>query len=91
MDPFWAKTGSTLYFRRGNQILATTASVERGILRSSRERIVASGEFSPSLYHNGRFDVMPDGSLIVMKDEPGPTPELRVIVNWAANVLRNTK
>jgi hypothetical protein len=89
--PIWAKTGKNLYFRRGNQILATTVSVERGILRSSRERIVASGEFSSSLFHNGRFDVMPDGSLIVMKDEPGPTPELRVIVNWASNALRSTK
>jgi hypothetical protein len=89
--PRWARTGSNLYFRRGNQILATTVSVERGVLRSSRERIVASGEFSPSIYHNGLFDVMPDGSLIVLKDEPGPPPEIRVIVNWAANALRNTK
>jgi hypothetical protein len=89
--PIWAKTGNTLYFRRRNQILATTVSAERGVLRSSRERILASGEFSPSIYHSGHYDVMPDGSLIVMKDMAGPTPELRVIVNWASNVLRNTK
>ena len=89
--PIWAKSGNTLYFRRANQILATTVSVDRGVLRSSREKVVASGEYSPSSYGNGLFDVMPDGSLIVLKDEPSPPPELRVIVNWASNALRNTK
>jgi serine/threonine-protein kinase len=89
--PIWAKTGNDLYFRRGNQILATTVSTERGILRSSPERLVAAGVFSQALPGRGLFDVMPDGSLIVMKDEPGPPPELRIIVNWASNALRHTK
>jgi serine/threonine-protein kinase len=91
LGPVWAKTGDTLYFRRDKHILATTVSMERGILRSSPDRIVASGEFSPSQPGNGWFDVMPDGSLIAVKDEPGPPPELRVIVNWASNALRQTK
>jgi Tol biopolymer transport system component len=91
VGPVWAKTGNNLYFRRGNQILATTVSVERGILQSSHEEVVATGAFSAAAMVEPRFDVMPDGSLIVMKDEPGPTPELRVIVNWASNVLRNRK
>ncbi len=89
--PIWGKTGNNLYFRRGNQILATTVSVERGTLRSSPERIVASGEFSPAYAGNARFDVMLDGSLIVLKDEISAPQELRVIVNWASNALRTTK
>jgi hypothetical protein len=89
--PIWAKSGNTLYFRRANQILATTVSMEQGILRTSPEKIAASGEFSPGVADVGLFDVMPDGTLIVMKDEPRPTPELRVIVNWAANALRNSQ
>jgi Tol biopolymer transport system component len=33
--PVWAKMGNHLYFRRDNQILVTTVSIEWGILRSS--------------------------------------------------------
>ena len=85
-DPAWRPRGGELYFRNGARLMAvairTTPTLEIGTPRE-----LFQGPFLHDLFGDHSFDVMPDGEHFIMFEaNPAAAPELRVILNWVAEL-----
>jgi len=87
-EPAWAPQGGELYFRRGNEVLATTFSVQAGVFERSAPRILFSGPFARDPAGDISYDVAPDGRFLLSKDLPGQTLGIQVVLNWLAELKR---
>jgi Tol biopolymer transport system component len=83
--PRWSGDGRRLYFYRANTIW----SVELGAgppLTISKPTLVTA---LPTVRPSGTFDVMPDGRILFVDGrDVGATPELRIVLNWSAELPR---
>ncbi len=82
--PVWSRDGRTLFFRRGRQVLAVTASVTGGGIRFGEERAVLEWDIARS------FEVGPDGTFYGVEPVPGAAVQtsLELQTGWFAEVER---
>jgi Tol biopolymer transport system component len=89
--PVWSPSGRSIYFRFGNQILATPVSTTPRF-RAGAARVLFEGEFQEgSSFLSPNFDIAPDGKSFVMvkpDEEWGRATEIRVIFNWFEELER---
>jgi predicted Ser/Thr protein kinase len=74
--PVWSKTGSKLYYVRGEELVAATYSTAGGRFAIEREDVIG---------HPGPFGlagVAPDGRFLISTVLPGQDPQIRVVLNW---------
>jgi serine/threonine-protein kinase len=75
-DPQWSPSGSTLFYRRGEELIAATYTTTGGRFMVERENTVLRlGKFS-------LVGIAPDGRFLIAKELPGQTSRLQVVVNW---------
>jgi hypothetical protein len=82
-DPRW--TDEEIIYRNGHRIMAVAVRAD-SILELGQPRELFRGDYN---YHAGanNWDVTADGDRFVMiKSDPASTRELRVIVNWFAEL-----
>jgi Tol biopolymer transport system component len=82
--PAWSRDGRTLFFRRGRQVLAVTATLAGGGIRFGEERAVLEWDVARS------FEVGPDGTFYGVEPVPGAAVEtsLELQTGWFAEVER---
>ena len=82
--PAWSRDGRTLFFRRGRQLLAVSASVAGDAIRFGEERAVLEWDVARS------FEVGPDGTFYGTEPVPGAAVQtsLELQTGWFAEVER---
>jgi serine/threonine-protein kinase len=74
--PVWSKNGSTMYYVRGEELVAATYSATGGQFSIVREETIARpGPFALA-------GVTPDGRFLIARPRPGQETTLQVVVNW---------
>jgi serine/threonine-protein kinase len=85
-EPAWSKSGSELYFRRGNQLIAVpvAAGAEFGW---GKPQVVFESRYE-TLEGARNYDVAPDGkSFVVVRSEgAGGVEQFNVVLNWFAEL-----
>ena len=77
--PIWPKTGSKIFYRRANEIVAVTYSLAGGRFAVEREDVVVQlSDFT-------LIGVAPDGRFLISSLLPGQMPEARVTLKWRVN------
>jgi hypothetical protein len=81
--PVWAKSGEQVFYRRAlpdrlTEFVRVPVGPDGPI---GQPTVVTTGD---QLGDRGAFDVFPDGSLLLLEELPAPSPNLDVVVNWAA-------
>jgi eukaryotic-like serine/threonine-protein kinase len=85
-EPAWSPRGDELYFRHRNDMLAVEIAERDGALERSAPRVLFSGVFNRDQYGDQSYDVAPDGRFLMMRPLPGHRVELRVALNWIAEI-----
>jgi len=88
-EPVWAPDGSALHYLAPDGTVVSVTIDYDGELRAgaSRARTAAPTFVSPSLEETS-YDVMPDGSLVVVRDDRTTQPEIRFVANWLEELKR---
>jgi Tol biopolymer transport system component len=83
--PRWSPDGRRLYFYNSNTIWSAEVGGAATPAASTPTFVTALPTVRPA----GFFDVMPNGRILFV-DGPdvGSTPELRIVLNWSAELQR---
>jgi eukaryotic-like serine/threonine-protein kinase len=79
-DPVWSRKDSTLYFRRGDELVGA-------IYGASGDRFSVTGE--TTVWRLADFHLIgqaPDGRFLVVRDRPTRPNSLRVVTNWLSQM-----
>ena len=83
-EPVWARDGGTLFYRSGDDLLATTFDSGTGQLGAPDEVLRGRADLLRTPQGNPNYDVSPDGERFLMvqrADEAGSVP-LQLVLNW---------
>jgi hypothetical protein len=75
--PVWPRTGSTIFYQRGEEVVAVKYSVSGGRFNVDREDTLF--RLAQPFRLTG---IAPDGRFLVGLFTPGQQPEGRVVLNW---------
>lgn len=86
--PVWARDGGTLYYWRGDTLVAADVDPEAAFeVRGETELLTVQRERG-SAFHAG-FDAMPGGGLAILEPDPAAPPlQLQLVLNWFDEVAR---
>jgi serine/threonine-protein kinase len=80
-EPVWAPDGRTVYYRRGDDLLAARVQAEPSFAVLGEE-VLFTGRYDGNRFY-ADYDVHPDGDRFVMIREPNRTyGGMTVVVNW---------
>jgi len=85
-EPAWSRDGTELFYRSEDQVLAVAAGVREGGFEPSSPRVLFSGIFKRDAWGDQSYDVAPDGRFLMLRPIPGERIELRIVLNWIADV-----
>ncbi|MGQ0736235.1 MAG: protein kinase domain-containing protein [Acidobacteriota bacterium] len=91
-EPVWARNGREIFYRSGNRMMVV--AVEPGPpFKTGVPRVLFEGEFASVVWRETNYDVSPDGRrfLMIKGDAQPPASELRLIVNWVAEMRRDSQ
>jgi serine/threonine-protein kinase len=84
-DPQWSPSGSKLFYRRGEELVAVTYTTIGGRFSVVREDTVLR------LSGFSLVGIAPDGRFLIAKELPGQTSRLQVVVNWIGELDPQTE
>lgn len=86
--PVWARDGTELFYRAGENVMA--ARVRTGAdFDFDRPVLVASGNYMVDGSGHPLYDVMPDGSFVLVERNPeAALTEIHVVLNWFEELNR---
>ena len=80
VEPRWARDGSELYFRNGQDIMAVPVRTGSVFSAAGRpERLFAGGY---DFQQDDNWDVGPDGRFLAVKADPNAGTQFLVVLNW---------
>ena len=84
VEPVWRRDGKELYFIRGdNEIMAASIDASGRTLRAGAPRTLFQVALPPASAPSHRFDVAPDGRILVLEHVPDPAGvPFSVLLNW---------
>jgi eukaryotic-like serine/threonine-protein kinase len=85
-EPTWSPDGREIYYRRGTEMLAVAITRRGAGLDRAPPRVLFTGVFHRDPWGDQSYDVAPDGRFLMMRPLPGGRVELRVALNWIADV-----
>jgi Tol biopolymer transport system component len=81
-QPRWSRSGREAIYRNGDQLVAVDVETSGAEPRLSTPRLLFERTFASGAYVTiPNYDVMPDGSFVMMLPEPG-APRLTVVLDW---------
>jgi Tol biopolymer transport system component len=84
-EPVWARSGHTLYYRHGQDVIAAAVTTGASFAIGDR-RMVLSGDYLPNASH-ANYDVSPDDSQFLMIRRAGLEPQTIVVHNWVRELM----
>lgn len=91
-EPVWARSGRELFYRNGDKVMVV--AVEAGsTFRAGLPRVLFEAQYDRVVWGQANYDVSPDGRrfLMIKTEVQPPSTELRLIVNWFAELLRGSR
>ncbi|OFW30901.1 MAG: hypothetical protein A3H97_19275 [Acidobacteria bacterium RIFCSPLOWO2_02_FULL_65_29] len=88
-EPMWARNGREIFYRNGDKMMVV--AVEAGsTFRAGLPRVLFEGQYARVVWGQTNYDVSLDGQrfLMIKTEAQPPSTELRLIVNWFAELLR---
>jgi Tol biopolymer transport system component len=80
--PAWAPTGDELFYHSGNRVMAVRLQTTPE-LRVGKPEVLFEGPYGQGM------SVSPDGKrFLLLREDPSPITELRVVVNWDEELKR---
>ena len=89
-DPTWGPDGTEVYYRSGDQLMATRIDTDAGVRVRSRRLVVQP--FSPPLYDD--YDIHPvNGRTLVLVRPVGDAErrEVTIVLNWLTELRRSAE
>jgi hypothetical protein len=90
-EPQWSPSGDRLYYRsiNGREVFAVDV-LGGDPLRFGREELLFEGDFEPGIRWGAKWDIHPDGDrfLMLQIEHPENPKEIRVVINWFAELER---
>jgi serine/threonine protein kinase/dipeptidyl aminopeptidase/acylaminoacyl peptidase len=81
-QPRWSRSGREAIYRNGDQMMAVGVETSGAEPRLSTPRVLFERTFASGAYVTiPNYDVMQDGSFVMMLPEPG-VPRLTVVLDW---------
>ncbi len=90
-EPVWARSGRELFYRNGDKMMVV--DIEAGsTFKAGLPRVLFEGQYARVMWRQANYDVSPDGRrfLMIKTEVQPPSTELRLIVNWFAELLRGS-
>jgi eukaryotic-like serine/threonine-protein kinase len=85
-EPTWSPDGRELYYRRLDEVVSVGITVRGSSVERAPPRVLFSGVFYRDEMGDQSYDVGPDGRFLMMRPVSGSRVELRVALNWIADV-----
>jgi Tol biopolymer transport system component len=76
-DPLWPRTGSTIFYRRGEEVVAVKYSIAGG-----RFSVVSEDTLFQLSQPFSLTGIAPDGRFLIASILPDQTRQVRVVLNW---------
>ena len=91
-EPMWDRSGRELFYRSGDKMMAATVEAS-STFRAGLPRVLFEGQYARILWGQSSYDVSPDGRrfLMITTEAQTPSTELRLIVNWFAELLGGSR
>ena len=87
-EPLWAKSGRTLYYRRGKGGLAAVAVTTGAAFSIGERRVALESDYVQDASHPN-YDVAPDGRFLVLK-RAGADAQTVIVHNWGRELREKT-
>jgi serine/threonine-protein kinase len=85
-EPAWSPNGRDIYYRHQSEVIAVALTVRGTAVERAPPRVLFSGVYNRDEWGDQSYDVAPDGRFLMMRPLPGGRVELRVALNWIAEV-----
>jgi eukaryotic-like serine/threonine-protein kinase len=85
-EPLWSLDGQEIYYRRQSQVFAVSFNAVGGAVERSSPRMLFSGIYGADRWGDQSWDIAPDGRFLMLRPVPGSRHEIRVAINWIADV-----
>ena len=91
-EPVWSRDGRELYYRNGEALMAVTIRTEPELI-PGKPTLLFAGPYrsgvGPGENPGSNYDVTPDGSFVMIRNEESPTAtEILVVLNWLEELER---
>ena len=89
-EPVWSRDGRELHYLARNGTLTSVDLHYGQSVRAGAARIRSSGGIVSPNIEESAYDVMPDGSFVVIRDDPSnrDDAEIRFVANWFEELKR---
>ena len=84
VEPRWARNGSELYYRNGQDIMAVSVRTRPVFSTIGKPQRLFSGGYD--FLQDDNWDVTPDGRFLMVKADPNAGTQFLVVLNWSAEL-----
>ena len=81
VEPHWARSGSELYYRNGQDIMAVSVRTRPVFSTIEKPQRLFSGGYD--FLQDDNWDVTPDGRFLMVKADPNAGTQFLVVLNWS--------
>jgi serine/threonine-protein kinase len=85
-EPIWSRDGRELFFRQRNAVMAVAITVRDSTIERGSPQQLFAGTYATDRSGDQSWDIGPDGRFLMLRPVPGPRMDLRVVLNWIAEV-----
>jgi serine/threonine-protein kinase len=81
VEPRWARNGSELYYRNGQDIMAVSVRTRPVFSAIGNPQRLFTGGYD--FLQDDNWDVTPDGRFLMVKADPNAGTQFLVVLNWS--------
>jgi eukaryotic-like serine/threonine-protein kinase len=85
-EPLWSAGGREIFYRRLSEVFAVSFNPVGGSVERSSPRLLFTGGYSADRWGDQSWDMGPDGRFLMLRPVSGSRHEMRVALNWIADV-----
>jgi serine/threonine-protein kinase len=86
VEPLWAPDGRILYYRERDSVMQAAITVRDSVIERAPPSLLFTGNFATDRSGNQSWDMGPDGRFLMLRPVPGKRIDLRVELNWIADI-----
>jgi serine/threonine-protein kinase len=85
-EPLWSSDSQTLFYRYRDQVMEVPKTARDGAIEQTPPRLLFTGNFDVNGAGDQSWDIGPDGQFLMMRPVQDKRIDIRVALNWIADV-----